>query len=1330
MFCGKCNVDRQMLQEPSTCSINLQRVMQVDSEDRLQRKKRLFEFYGPKSKADEVTEILPDPKNIDSVGFDPREYLNDLLQKCDLNDLLAKETEISEQIRSLDSEMQTLVYDNYNKFINATHTIKMMKSNFKFIEDEMNSLAESMVEIQLYSSEIDQEIRESSTAIRKLVTTAENLRRLGYLSSLPSKIREFMKKEDWTKAVDAYIKASGFFEKHRNIPSFKGIDKECTELISEVVKEVESRLLSAEDSQTLTTSIEVLMQLGQPMSELSKKFIQVASHCIDSLFEKLDSPQDVESVESSVPDLLNFANAAADTISEGALSYVFAYSSRFLSNATLSSRDSHSEDNLETPLFEFLQSLTQKFIALIDKKMQDGVQSTEISLLVRALERLYARLVGFGRSVLEVVVPPNESSSQAANNFKRSLDEASLNMVLAVAARCCREKQFACLKLQTADCLTDIRHYLVTNVCSKPTNNENEGDRKTLTEIYNEMSRILATNLRDCLEELEPFLSSDNTFAHLQLFRATFCLDYIREDIVTAYLRFLIQFCKELSKCTPSSIPGSIILLMGKLCLDWANSGTIGHLLSMADDFLLIGLPKSSASVQSHQQAIQQMLATRQQPLTPPGPLAEEFRTTATRLLTTFAKFEGAQLAHMMRKSVEARDWLRCLEPRTVRSVIRRILEDLANIDFQVSQLLPPSTTGRGRVGKEGGRGSVEGRYSWRSSMSHLRGQTVGGLAALPTTAAGALGSSQQHGAITSPAYDPALASQLRRLFHQRVNVFAPVKPTRESILFGVVKIGLKAFSECARTRTFGKFGLQQIQVDCHYLHIHLWRFVSDEREVQNVLDDVMYSVMQRCVEPQLMDDSIVDAICDTSRGGNTSSKSGEETITIFLSQLDFEYGLKPRSLAFQEYLEHRLDLSHFDVDYSIKFEENYRGPTADIALDTIESRYLLSANCDGSLLLYDTQAPTETNSGSPSLVFPVLAHLTSVPPTLLSSQHNPSGTGDGRLSQSVCLQWNHVDTGCFFSVSVDNTLKVWDTNTAECVEVIATPESMTWAALSPCAREHNLIAVSLRRCYDRHLVCIDPLVGAPCLSLLGAHTAPLITQVLWSARNSFILFTAGEDGRIIFWDIRVPLKPVATLNNKYRDKEPLYLHDAVAHNGGVKGMANSPDGLHLYSWGGTGARGGSCLRVWGLEVDGGAPCSSAAAQPRVATAALDRAVSIGAGAGVSDLHCSDISSPRCVRLAVTDGDIGPRFHAWGAEGALVFVPTDQTLLVTSVDRRSYHHDSSVLSQWTIKRHFSRMTACAWNRKRLELYTAGIDNNLHTWPLFRTTSADKNSVDE
>ena len=39
-----------------------------------------------------------------------------------------------------------------------------------------------------------------------------------------------------------------------------------------------------------------------------------------------------------------------------------------------------------------------------------------------------------------------------------------------------------------------------------------------------------------------------------------------------------------------------------------------------------------------------------------------------------------------------------------------------------------------------------------------------------------------------------------------------------------------QALLECVRLRTFGKYGLQQMQVDAHYLQIYLWRFVSDEQ--------------------------------------------------------------------------------------------------------------------------------------------------------------------------------------------------------------------------------------------------------------------------------------------------------------------------------------------------------------------------------------------------------------------------------------------------------------------------------------------------------------------
>ena len=39
-----------------------------------------------------------------------------------------------------------------------------------------------------------------------------------------------------------------------------------------------------------------------------------------------------------------------------------------------------------------------------------------------------------------------------------------------------------------------------------------------------------------------------------------------------------------------------------------------------------------------------------------------------------------------------------------------------------------------------------------------------------------------------------------------------------------------QALLECVRLRTFSKYGLQQMQVDAHYLQIYLWRFVSDEQ--------------------------------------------------------------------------------------------------------------------------------------------------------------------------------------------------------------------------------------------------------------------------------------------------------------------------------------------------------------------------------------------------------------------------------------------------------------------------------------------------------------------
>ena len=64
------------------------------------------------------------------------------------------EANIYKQIQSLDSEMQTLVYENYNKFISATDTIRKMKVDFKKMEDEMERLADNMTHITAFSATV------------------------------------------------------------------------------------------------------------------------------------------------------------------------------------------------------------------------------------------------------------------------------------------------------------------------------------------------------------------------------------------------------------------------------------------------------------------------------------------------------------------------------------------------------------------------------------------------------------------------------------------------------------------------------------------------------------------------------------------------------------------------------------------------------------------------------------------------------------------------------------------------------------------------------------------------------------------------------------------------------------------------------------------------------------------------------------------------------------------------------------------------------------------------------------------------------------------------
>ena len=129
------------------------------------------------------------PLDINNANFDPELFVTRLISEASLSQLMAQEGEIVRQIQGLDSDMQTLVYENYNKFIAATETIRKMRVDFRSMEEEMDQLASSMTSITTFSSNISDKLRERRQEVARLSSTNSTLQKLQFVLELPQRLK-------------------------------------------------------------------------------------------------------------------------------------------------------------------------------------------------------------------------------------------------------------------------------------------------------------------------------------------------------------------------------------------------------------------------------------------------------------------------------------------------------------------------------------------------------------------------------------------------------------------------------------------------------------------------------------------------------------------------------------------------------------------------------------------------------------------------------------------------------------------------------------------------------------------------------------------------------------------------------------------------------------------------------------------------------------------------------------------------------------------------------------------------------------------------------------
>ncbi|KAI9989693.1 hypothetical protein PInf_019978 [Phytophthora infestans] len=231
----------------------------------------LSSYYGLQDQESRQEQL----RNIDSPGFDPKIYVKELLTTRGLNDLLATDDKLIREIKDLDTNMQMLVYENYNKFISATDTIRKMKNNVASMEDEVGRVVKSMDTITAKSESINVALAPHRSKVEKLIGVRRLLKRFEFIFELPQRLSTAVKQKEYANATKYYLLARRILGRYEHISSFKAIQMEAEKIIQQLERLLKKRMLDTTlESKELCDTVVLLHQLDACNDEIRDQFLE------------------------------------------------------------------------------------------------------------------------------------------------------------------------------------------------------------------------------------------------------------------------------------------------------------------------------------------------------------------------------------------------------------------------------------------------------------------------------------------------------------------------------------------------------------------------------------------------------------------------------------------------------------------------------------------------------------------------------------------------------------------------------------------------------------------------------------------------------------------------------------------------------------------------------------------------------------------------------------------------------------------------------------------------------------------------------------------------
>ena len=188
-----------------------------------------------------VTGIILD--NLDSDEFDAYNHTLKHLRSSNVERLLSVDEKLALDIRTLNSTMQTLVYENYSKFIDATDAVRSIGQSVDSSEDGLKRLNEGMRNMEHLANKLDKALATSREAVAEKVRVKRHLTKLDSLLKLPDTLNALINEGKYRLACKTHENAAGVLSKHSaGFESLARIESVCKDIISEMYDDLYRKL--------------------------------------------------------------------------------------------------------------------------------------------------------------------------------------------------------------------------------------------------------------------------------------------------------------------------------------------------------------------------------------------------------------------------------------------------------------------------------------------------------------------------------------------------------------------------------------------------------------------------------------------------------------------------------------------------------------------------------------------------------------------------------------------------------------------------------------------------------------------------------------------------------------------------------------------------------------------------------------------------------------------------------------------------------------------------------------------------------------------------------